>query len=225
MKTNKTRRNFMITSSKILISGFGLSIFGRYFSFSQTVSNHKNIDSFTCSNIRKEKDNTHYLVSYESKFGSTKEVAQAIAKTLSKEGKTVTVKGIKKVKNLAAYSHVVIGSAIQYDKWMPEARAFIIKNEKALSKMTVDYFLVCLVLSKKSEKAKQKADGYALKIKHLAPTVKVNNFGKFAGVLDYSKMSFGQRLLAKGIFAIIGVKEGDYRNWKAIDSWAKNIVE
>ena len=57
----------------------------------------------------------------------------------------------------------------------------------------------------------------------LVPQVKPVNVGRFAGVLDYSKMSFFFRLIAKGVLAIIGVPGGDYRSWDVIRSWAKGI--
>jgi menaquinone-dependent protoporphyrinogen IX oxidase len=61
------------------------------------------------------------------------------------------------------------------------------------------------------------------KLKVLYQNLKVQNFGKFAGVLDYSKMSFAQRILAKGIFLILGIKEGDYRDWNEIENWTKRL--
>jgi hypothetical protein len=36
-------------------------------------------------------------------------------------------------------------------------------------------------------------------------------------------MSFAKRILAKGIFLILGIKEGDYRDWDAIENWTKNL--
>ena len=30
--------------------------------------------------------------------------------------------------------------------------------------------------------------------------------------------------MAKALFAILGVKEGDYRDWDAIRLWAKNLA-
>ncbi len=65
--------------------------------------------------------------------------------------------------------------------------------------------------------------GYSDKLYSLMPKIKPLSVGGFAGVLDYSKLSFPQRLVSKGIFLILGVKEGDYRNWKAIRSWAKTV--
>ncbi|HHC79244.1 MAG TPA: hypothetical protein ENK46_05130 [Flavobacteriia bacterium] len=222
MNANQTRRNFLAISSKILAATVGFITFQRFFSLHKMTDNNNIVLSKLSGNSQghsKEK----FLVAYESKFGSTKEIAETIGKVLSDQGNTVDVKKISDIENIVHYKNVVIGSAIQYDKWMPEAREFIMKNEKILSKKAVDFFLVCLVLSRKDDKTILKAKGYATKTLKLTPTIKVNSFGKFAGVLDYSKMPFAQRILAKGIFAVIGVKEGDYRDWHAIESWAKNI--
>jgi menaquinone-dependent protoporphyrinogen IX oxidase len=79
------------------------------------------------------------------------------------------------------------------------------------------------VLSKKTDKARSKSDVYATEIQNLAPKIRINGFGKFAGVLNYSKMSFGLRILAKTLFAFLGVKEGDYRDWMAIEKWSQEL--
>jgi len=198
----------------------GLVTFGKYLSYSQTP---KEANVISMDSSFKSESKNKILVTYESQFGSTAEVAKFIAANLLLNDKTIDVKKIGEVKDLSIYSDVIIGSAIQYDKWMKEAQDFIIKNETELSTKPVSFFLVCLVLSKKTEKANLKANSYANEITNLVPKINVSSFGKFAGVLDYSKMSFGQRILAKGIFAIIGVKEGDYRDWNSIKKWSKNI--
>ncbi len=218
MKSEQSRRKFIVNSSKIVATIVGLVTFGKYFSFAQTKTN-----TIMKKPIINNRNNNNILVVYDSQFGSTAEIAKFIGKNLSTSNQKVDVKKINEVKDLSIYSHIIIGSAIQYDKWMTEAKDFIIKNEIALSTKSVSFFLVCLVLSKKTDKATIKANGYATKIKNLVPKIKVNNFGKFAGVLDYSKMSFSQRILAKGIFVIIGVKEGDYRDWDSIKQWSKSI--
>ena len=106
---------------------------------------------------------------------------------------------------------------------MPEAIKFVTTHQNSLSKLPVAYFFTCLTLSKQSEKAEHKAMAYSDKLYSLVPQVKPVSVGRFAGVLDYSKMSCFIRLVAKGIFAIIGVTGGDYRCWDAIRSWAKGI--
>lgn len=163
------------------------------------------------------------LVAYDSQFGSTAEVATFISQNISTDEREIDVKRIGEVTNLSIYSNVIIGSAIQYDKWMSNAKKFIIINENELSTKKVSFFLVCLVLSKKDKESERKVNKYESDIKKLVPKINVGHFGKFAGVLDYSKMSFGKRILAKIILTIIGVKEGDYRDWNEIKKWSKTI--
>jgi len=57
----------------------------------------------------------------------------------------------------------------------------------------------------------------------LVPQVKPVSVGRFAGVLNYSKIPFFTRTVTKIAMAIHKVKEGDYRDWNAIRSWAKSI--
>ena len=220
MLTEQSRRKFIANGSKIIVTIIGVVSFWKY-GFVLKTTNKVNINPIKSSFINRDKRSV--LVAYDSRFGSTAEIAKFIGKILVINNLIVDVKKINEVKDLSVYTNVIIGSAIQYDKWMTEAKEFIVKNETELSGKSVSFFLVCLVLSKKTDKANIKANSYANDIENSVPQIKINNFGKFAGVLDYSKMSFGQRILAKGIFAIIGVKEGDYRDWNSIKKWSEKL--
>ncbi len=217
MKKRQSRRKFIIDVSKLIAITIGFLSFNRYFSIAQNNSNtvmHKSINIGNQNKI---------LVAYDGQFGSTAEIAKFIGVNLPDSHQEIDVLKISDVEDLSPYSDIIIGSAIQYDKWMSDAQDFIVKNENELSTKSVSLFLVCLVLSKKTEQAQIKATAYADEIKKKVPKLKINTFGKFAGVLDYSKMSFGQRMLARVIFAIIGVKEGDYRDWDEIKRWIGDI--
>jgi menaquinone-dependent protoporphyrinogen oxidase len=161
------------------------------------------------------------LVAYASRFGSTAEVAKAIAEVLSQKGATVETLHVKNATDLNGYDAVIVGGAIHYDKWMAEAAAFVTTHEEALSALPVAYFFTCLTLSKQSEKAERQAMAYAAKLCALVPQVEPVDVGRFAGVLSYGRLPFFLRLLAKGVFSLLGVKEGDYRDWDAIHAWAK----
>ncbi len=217
MKQKWSRRKFIEIGSKSIVFGVATLIFSKWLPFAKA-----KIPDVKKKTIVVPIPNK-VLVAYESQFGSTAEVAEVIGQVLSEGGSHVCIKKMKDVTDLDGYSRVVIGSAIQYDKWMPEARKFVMTHQKALAQIDVSCFLVCLVLSKGTAKSIKKSKGYALKISELVPSVPADSIGQFAGVLDYSKMSFGQRLAAKAMFAIIGVKEGDYRDWKAIRDWAGGL--
>ena len=42
----------------------------------------------------------------------------------------------------------------------------------------------------------------------------------FFGALDYSRLSFAERMMAKAVRA----PEGDFRDWEAIEAWAASIA-
>lgn len=167
--------------------------------------------------------NHKILIAYASHFGTTGEVAEAIGDALSQEGYAVVTEWVKNVKELGEYDAVVVGSAIQYDKWMPEAADFVIANQNILEKIPVAYFFTCLTLSKRNEKTERQARGYSDKLYALAPRVKPVDIGRFAGAVDYRQMSFFLRLIFGSLLFVMGVKEGDYRDWAAIRTWAKSI--
>lgn len=163
------------------------------------------------------------LVAYASEFGTTGEIAEPIASALCGAGATVDTRQIRNVEDLSGYSAVVIGGAIQYDNWMSEARDFVTRNEDALSRMPVAYFFTCMVLSKPSDKADSKADGYAKKLEAVSQRVTPVAVGRFAGVLDYGRMNLRTRIASKILYTMLRVGPGDYRDWKAIKSWVNEL--
>jgi len=168
-------------------------------------------------------DKKNILVAYASSYGATAGVAEAIAEVLSQAGASVVVKRIKSVESLESYDAVIIGSAIQYDHWMPEARQFVTTNQAFLNQVPVAYFFTCLALSVDNEATRQQAYKYSDKIKALSPTIKPVSIGRFAGAVNFSKMPFILRQLFKLFAKITGVKEGDYRDWNTIRTWAMQL--
>lgn len=163
--------------------------------------------------------NTNVLVAYDSKLGSTAEVAKFIGSVLSEQGARVAVKPLLEVDDLETYDSVIIGSAIRYDHWLPDARAFVKENRTTLSNVQVSFFFTCLTLAKPTAAAMLKAEGYADKLRSLAPEVKPVAVGGFAGVLQFARTPWPARLALRMLSIATGVKEGDYRDWAAIRSW------
>jgi len=164
------------------------------------------------------------LVTYASGYGSTAEVAQEIAKCLSETGATATIHQLPFVENLDQFDAVIIGSPIRYDRWMPDARNFVITNQELLSNLPIAFFFNCLTLVRLTDETKRKANQYADKLFALSPQVKPISVGQFAGVLDYSKMPFFLSLVFKIFGSIMGLPEGDYRDWSAIHRWTQDVA-
>jgi menaquinone-dependent protoporphyrinogen oxidase len=160
------------------------------------------------------------LVTYASKYGSTGGVADAIGKELCAKGVNADVVLIKNVSNVGSYQGVVIGSAIYMGKWMSEAIDFVNKNQDILRQMPVVYFLVCMTLSQPTEEKRAQVLSYMDPILKAVPKIKPVGIGTFAGALDYSNLSW----LNKKILKSKGTPEGDFRDWNAIRSWAREPV-
>lgn len=163
------------------------------------------------------------LVAYASKFGTTTQVAECIAQTLQQYNHQVDVIQVAQVDNIADYDAVIIGAAIHYDHWMTDAQAFVKTHQATLSTKPVACFFTCLALSKQTEKDQQQADTYRKKIANLNPHINPISIGCFAGAVKYQSMPFLFRLVARVILSVMKVKEGDYRDWAVIRTWALDV--
>src|SRR3954471_6942076 len=68
------------------------------------------------------------LVAYASKYGSTKEIAERIALELTSSGCVAETASVTAELDLGKYDAFVIGSAVFYGRWMPEAVDFVRRN-------------------------------------------------------------------------------------------------
>ena len=52
-----------------------------------------------------------------------------------------------------------------------------------------------------------------------------SHIGSFAGMLEYDKCSFFAKLVLWLILRNKGIGEGDYRDWRAIESWLSETIK
>ncbi len=215
---NVTRRDFIVSSAMITAGTISTFAFGS--SIPRTV--HAAKAEFPESSCGVE-NGRKVLVTYASHCGSTSGVAESIGKVLCNGGATVDIRQVESVRDLTSYQAVVVGSAIHSSKWLPEAVEFVETNQKILSQIPVAYFLTCLALYKSNDKTRRIARSYMNPVLDAVPNVKPVDIGLFAGVLDYSKLSFVVRMVMKSKMKKKGVPEGDHRDWGAIRSWAEGL--
>jgi len=161
------------------------------------------------------------LVTYASQGGSTAGVAEAIAKSLADAGCSVDLRPVKEVTDLAPYQAVVIGSAVHSGKWMPDAAEFVERNKTALRRMRTAIFQVCLMLATSNAQYKSMVPSWLDPLKDALKPVAA---GSFAGALQldhYPKLT--DRLGLRIFLATVKLKDGDYRDWDAIRSWAEDL--
>jgi len=153
------------------------------------------------------------LVAYASRFGSTQEVAEAIAVTLREAGLEVDLQLMQEVKSLDRYDAVVLGAAIYNAKWNADAHQFVMRHQESLRQLMAAIFTLGPLSS--SDAAKQNSRRQLDSELSNYPWLKPVAVEIFAGKYDPSKpgLNFFERFLPAR----------DYRNWDAIRAWAKAL--
>ncbi len=83
------------------------------------------------------------LIVYGSGFGSTAEIAHAIAQELQELDITTEVLPVEAARAPYADEAVIIGAPIRYDRWLIEVRDYVRKYQNELSSTSVAYFYTC----------------------------------------------------------------------------------
>jgi menaquinone-dependent protoporphyrinogen oxidase len=159
------------------------------------------------------------LIAYASQCGSTGEIATAIGQVLCEAGMGVDVRPVNDVHDLSLYRAVVVGSAIQSSKWLPEAVEFVEQHRETLNQVPVAYFSASLTSVEDSAEARSKAMSFLDPVREQVQPVDV---GLFAGKLDFGKLPFLYRFIWP-LTAGGRVGEGDYRDWGTIRAWAAGL--
>jgi len=156
------------------------------------------------------------LVAYATKYGSTREVAEAVAATLRECGLAVDIQPMREVRTLAGYSAVVLGAPLFMFHWHKDALRFLSRHREALAERPVAVF----ALGPTHDDEKEWQDSRAQLDKELAnlPWLTPVALEMFGGKYDPAKLRFPINLLAGKEPA------SDLRDWAAIRAWASNLA-
>lgn len=153
------------------------------------------------------------LLAYASRFGSTQEVAEAIAASLREAGLQVDIQPVQEVKSFDRYDAVVLGAAIYNAKWNANAHQFVMQYQDALSQLPVAIFTLGPLSTSDAAKrnSRRQLDVELAKYPWLKPVA----LEIFAGKYDPSKpgLNFFERF----------IPARDYRKWDAIRAWANEL--
>lgn len=213
-QTNINRRRFLIWAGTIAGTGIvtcsGLGVLA-------TAQPTIDFKELTCA---KEKTMTNkILVAYASRAGTTGEVAEAIGQVLCEAGAAVDVRQAKDVTDLSAYRAVVLGSAIYMGSWMADATNFVEKHRATLNQIPLATFTVSMLMVDRPAEHQQLITTHFTGSEQQPRLQPVSN-GIFAGRIDYNKLSFFYRSIAK----MMKAAEQDRRDWPAIRGWAQSVT-
>jgi menaquinone-dependent protoporphyrinogen oxidase len=153
------------------------------------------------------------LVTFASKHGSTREVAQRIAARLDELGAPTDVRPMSEVEELNGYDGVVIGSSVYFGHWMKEATAFVERIRPMLTGRSIWLFSTGPLRDQGATNPPE--------IAGLAAALPIVEHRLFGGAMSKSRLSFLERTIVKGVRAPFG----DFRDWKEIDAWAATIAQ
>jgi menaquinone-dependent protoporphyrinogen oxidase len=158
------------------------------------------------------------LVAYATRSGSTREVAQAIAKTLNEAGLEVDMKPARTVESLEGYSAAVLGAPLYLFRWHKEALAFLERHRSALTERPVAVFALGPFHDEEREwqEVRAQLDKQLAKSPWFAP-VAVQVFG---GKFDPANLGWRFRLIP----AMRKMPATDVRDWTAITAWATDLA-
>ncbi len=152
------------------------------------------------------------LVAHASHYGSTREVAEAVAATLREHRLIVDVRPAAEVEDLGQYGGVVIGGGIYIGRWHRDARGFVRVFEEELRRIPVAVFALGPV-GDRPEDLEASTTQLQRNLKRLpvAP-VDVRVFG---GAFDP----------ARAMFPLSRMPAADVRDWNEIRAWSASLAE
>ena len=167
------------------------------------------------------------LVAYASKHGATREIAEQIAATLTVAGQEATALAVEDAADLSTFDAIVIGGAAYYGSWLKEAADFVRRNQSLLATRPVWLFSSGPLGTGLADDAGEDllAGAEPKEFAEFRETIKPRDRHVFFGALDPGKLNFAERVV-RALPAGRGLlPEGDFRDWREIDSWAENIAQ
>lgn len=160
------------------------------------------------------------LVTYASKNGATREIAEKIGEVIKQAGGQVNVAPVNGIKDLNSYGAIILGSAVYIGKWQKEAVEFLQVNENILADRPVWLF---------SSGPTGEGDPVELLEGWRIPTalrpvvdrIQPRDIAVFHGFINPEKLNFIEKQVIKSMKKPFG----DFRDWDAIHAWTTTIIQ
>ena len=152
------------------------------------------------------------LITYATKHGSTRQVAEAIAETLDEQGFSVHVEPAADLHDPSTYDGVVLGTALYMGRPHVDARRFLKRYHKPLSAIPVAVFAMGPMTTGTDDIAdsKKQLDRALATVSDITPI----STAIFGGVVDPAKLHFPFNRM----------EASDARDWDIIAAWARELA-
>ena len=158
------------------------------------------------------------LVGYATRYGSTQEVAEAVAATLREQGLTVDIQPMRQVRTLDQYHAIVLGAPLYMFHWHKDALHFLARHREALTARPVAIFALGPFHAdeKEFQAVREQLDKELAKFPWLTPRA----IAIFGGKFHPQTLTFPHNLLP----ALKNMPASDVRDWTAIRAWASDLA-
>ena len=207
-----SRRHFLRTGC-LGAAAVGLAVFGIGYVVTTPETTPIALPSFSFGDPNA---GNRLLIAYASATGSTVQVATAIGEQLGTLGMNIDVKPIQANPAISGYQSVMLGSAVQFGAWLPEAVSFVKANQAVLARLPVALFSVHIQNLEDDESSRQKRNAY---LDTVRPFVRPVQEAFFAGRFDRR----GAVLLLPDVVGRF-VPTMDYRDWTKIRAWPESVL-
>lgn len=168
------------------------------------------------------------LVTYATRHGATRGIAERIAAALERQNLDVTFEPIDKAGDAGLYDAAIIGSASYAFHWLGEASAYVRHNAEALRNMPVWLFSSGPVGKDEvdSKGRDVRAAARPKEFETFESSIRPRGTNVFRGAFDPEAAPIGVMEHVMHAFpqAKAAMPAGDFREWPVIDAWAEAIA-
>jgi menaquinone-dependent protoporphyrinogen oxidase len=169
------------------------------------------------------------LVTYASRHGSTRGIAERIAERLRGHGLDADVRPDAEVRDASRYDAFVVGGAAYMFHWLKDATTFVKRNRALLAERPTWLFSSGPVGAETVDKLGRDVLETTIpkEFPELVAAIHPRGEKVFFGAMDPTARPAGlaERLVSLMPAARDALPTGDFRDWPAIDAWADGIAD
>ena len=165
------------------------------------------------------------LVVYGSRYGATRGIAERLGTTLRACGHEVDVQEASPLVDATPYDAFVIGSAAYRGSWLKGPVEFVMRHVDVLAERPVWLFSSGPLGTSRTDDQGRDLVGATRprQFAELEEALLPRDMRVFYGALDPDRLDFRDRMARRLPAGRRLLPAGDFRDWKAMDAWAREI--
>ena len=168
------------------------------------------------------------LVTYATRHGATRGIAERIAERLRANGLAAEVRPAAEVRDAARYDAFVVGGAAYMFHWLKDATTFVKRNRALLAERPTWLFSSGPIGTDTVDKQGRDVLETTVpkEFPELRDAIRPRGEKVFFGAMDPAAkpVGFAERFVSLMPAGKDALPKGDFRDWPAIDTWADQIA-